>query len=375
MNGYDLHKARYEAMALTVVEAERRSRLISLNWDPLPQQPAQMIPPAMQHTPINYPPYVRGYPDNATRMALPPHIADPAPVVDQFQHTSWHPYHMFDATDLPALLFRLEPSADIHSGIPVPVLIDAQTQLPVLNFENKALRYFSFLPRHIASSISGALLEFWFRLDYRLEMNDIRHRISPDDTGMRPSLNALSMKRTRWREGFSALAWKDCRTWPVRGDLERVGRLSMLQISFNTTMIVDWPNRRLLKPVFDNIACKSQHVIGYANAGLPLNVFLSDVVTTIPTRRMYGILTLRWRLQQLAWLVGHGDSPENYLHLSNDLQPRWWNDRRPRAGGRRAPERVILELADQFTHGEYMENEIGDDQEIGAPRSQQNRGQ
>lgn len=376
-NGYDQRRVQYEAVPLTAVVMHDRSRHQDLPFDGpgIASQPPAVIPHPIQRTPIQYPPYKLGYRQGDAAVLVPSILANPPLVQDQYMHMSWHTYHMFDASDLPALLFRIEPIRCPYRDVTVPVLLDAGTGLPVVNHAGKQLQYFSFLPRYIANDVSGALLEFWFRLDSRLEMNDVRDRMLPDSTNSVPKLNALSMKRTRWRDNCSMLAWRDCRTWPVRGDLIRVGRLSMPQVCFNTTMIVDWANQQFLKPVYDDIACRPSNIIGYVDAGLSLDFFAQGVVTTIPTRRMYAILTLRWRLQELAVAAGRGNNANDYLTLDNADEPIWWNDRM--SGGNQNDERlysnVYSEPQDNCTHSQYMQIEIGGNMLIGSTRRQRTR--
>lgn len=300
---------------------------------------------------------------------------DPAPVHDQFAHTSAHIYQHFSVVDLPPILFRMEAARDkfvdaTGRDIPVPMLHNYTTRQPIVTARGAQLRYFSFLPRYISSDVPGWLLEFWFRLDYRLEMNDIRMRIEVDPTGKVPSGNALNMRRVRFRENINANSWVPSREWPAKGDIQRLDSLTTEQICLNTTMIVDVPNQRLLKPIFapDNVHCApplagSNQQQQYVVSGLPLDYFLYDPVEQIPSRQMRARIVLRRRLQSLALIRGlqEGWEPTStaYLRLNKSDDPSWWHDKAKDNKNRADPDgRAVTEL-DGLTHREFMENTFG----------------
>jgi len=282
---------------------------------------------------------------------------------------------MFTAADLPPLLFRIEPYKERfrigNDDIPVPVLHDQATNRPVVTNRGATLRFFSFLPRYISHTVPGALLEFWFRLDYRLEMNDILMRIeSPPGNMVRA--NTLNMRRNRFRHTINVQAWMDCRTFPPQHDLDVARQYSAYQICLNTCMKVDLANSRFLKPTFNNISCQPNALTGWVDAGIAGDYFLTQVVTSIPTRRMVGILALLQRTQELAIVLGHGNAWDNYKYLSEDDAPPWWNDRRKGQG--QADGRGIDEI-DGWTWRDWMVNEVGADMEVGIARRAKTRGQ
>ena len=263
---------------------------------------------------------------------------------------------MFTTADLPPLMFRIETSADpLQSGtvaIEVPILIDLSTNAPVIGPRGKALRYFSFLPRWISRLVSSALLEFWFRIDYRLEMNDIVDRIEPGVNGL-PNLNAVSMRRQRLRHNLKLLAWSNNRTWPTKGMVVDVGRYTSIQICLNTTMDVDATNNRFLQPAFSDEACSANGIRGYVPAIVPTNHFLTNEIGPIPSRRMLAAIILRRRCQTLAMTLGIANTRDCYLLLSDEDAPTWWTKG---SGGEEG--RSIVEL-DGISHSEFMRRVFG----------------
>lgn len=163
--------------------------------------------------------------------------------------------------------------------------------------QGNTVRYFALLPRYIAHDVSGALVEFWFRLDHRLKMNDILDRMEPHAGSPHPTANLLNMRRGRFREDIKVLASSASRPLPTRKDIDIIGKLNQLQVCFNTSMKVDLDAGRFWKPSFPGPRYKAEtgrkHELKYIDARLPLDHFLQDLITTIPTRRMIGFLLLR----------------------------------------------------------------------------------
>lgn len=272
---------------------------------------------------------------------------------------------MFTTADLPPVLFRIEPPSDINFGGSVPILCTPDGR-PVLTARNHSLRYFAFLPRYISQNISGALLEFWFRLDHRLETNDIIDRME-DNRGLPvPTSNVLNMRRQRFREDMNLLAWRPVRLYATKKDVDIVGELDELQICFNTIMKVDLHTGRLWKPSFPDSRCgplaNREAEFEYYDSGLRLDHFLEDLITTVPSRRMLGIMALRRRCQDWAIELHHGNSRDNYGLLGTNDRPHWWR------GGRRGGElagRTIGDLPGNMTHEQFMNMEIGPDTMVG----------
>ena len=84
--------------------------------------------------------------------------------------------------NLPLSLFLLErgPQAEPYINVDVPDLHDPAGQPVRSSTSRRPLRYFSFLPPYIPHEIKGLVLEFWFRLDSRLEPADVLDRMLPE---------------------------------------------------------------------------------------------------------------------------------------------------------------------------------------------------
>jgi len=319
---------------------------------------------------VTYPPYQLNY-HNGTMVVS---SLQPPPVPNQHEHFSPHTYSMFTERDLPLELFRIEPPRDRfkvgNDDIPVPMLYDSSTNTQVVTNRGASLRYFSFLPRYIAQNVSGALLEYWFRLDYRLEMNDILMRIETPPNG-RVTANTLNMRRNRFRAAINVNSWMDCRTFPPQHDLDVVRRYTEYQICLNTCLEVDLPGNMFLKPSFNDVLCTPASRMGYIDAGCASDAFLSRRVTNIPTRRMIGIMSLLQKTQDLAIFLGHGNGWDNYSRLAANDAPPWWNDRRQGVG--QAQGRPIAFLSD-WTWRQWMVSEVGSDMQVGIAKRARTRG-
>ncbi|EEQ34065.1 conserved hypothetical protein [Microsporum canis CBS 113480] len=103
-----------------------------------------------------------------------------------------------------------------------------------------AIRDFHFLPRYISVRVPGWLLEYWMRSDRRLTYRDIRARMTAPPADI-PSDNALNMRREREaRLSLGLSCWSACRGDITRTEMERVERWSQPQVSFNTTMGIEY---------------------------------------------------------------------------------------------------------------------------------------
>lgn len=323
---------------------------------------------------IHYSAYNVGYPLGTLRVFLPRAVCDPPSVENQHDHFSPHTYQHFPVTDLPDLLFRLEPPVDrfvdpnTSEDYPVPALYDATSRQQITTSRGDKLRYFSFLPRYIATHVTGALLEFWFRLDPRLEMNDVRMRIEKDATGTFPAGNTLQMHRGRFRGNIGAESWGASRTWPVKVDVEVLDTRTTLQICLNTTMIVDSTTHRLFKPTFaiDNPHCAppktGEPQQTYFDAGLAPMIFLTNLSGPVPSRKMMARIVLRRRLQELRMIV----MPEGslgalaYRDLPVADSPSWWYTRKRLDEVGAAREGRSIDEIDNMTHREYLQIQVGD---------------
>ncbi|KAJ9663555.1 hypothetical protein H2198_000821 [Neophaeococcomyces mojaviensis] len=344
----------YSTINLSVGRAVARSQLLALdsrqvNAPTLPALPV-LLPGRISDL-TRYPIYQPQYAASVYQRSQ----IIPARVVDQYIVTSAHIYQRFDTDDLPALLFRIEPVTDRVVNFVPPMLVDAATGQQVTNSRGDQLRFFSFLPRYISTQVSGALLEYWTRLDYNLEYNDIRMRIEPGAGVPVPTNNTLNMRRERFRERTGQNCWQVSRARPARTEIEFLNNLTSLQVCLNTTMKVDLQNNRFLKPVYNDPGCTN--IVGYVDAGVPLDFFLQDSAVPVPSRRMLACIYLRQRLQDLAVALGVGLNmgPVNWQSLANRDLPWWWT------GGPNAPQagRRIVELPGGVSHEEALMNNFG----------------
>lgn len=205
-------------------------------------------------------------------------------------------------------------------------------------------------------------------------MNDIIDRMERHFSVAQPNGNHLQMRRGRFRDDMHLPAWRASRLYPTRKDVDIIGKLSPLQICLNTTMKVDLATGKFWEPSFPGARCKAEknekHLLKHVDAGVPLDHFITDLVTTIPTRRMIGILSLRKRCQEFAIQLGHGTNRKNYRLLAVKEQPSWWSG--GRIGGEVAGRR-ITELQGAMTHEQFMEKMIGFNQMIGVRVGRGNR--
>ncbi|KAL2432836.1 hypothetical protein ABEF95_015452 [Exophiala dermatitidis] len=232
-----------------------------------------------------------------------------------------HPFDMLSETNLHPILFRIEPGLDPFQGVPVPLLVDQQTGLIEHGNSGHPLRYFSHLPRWVATDVAGMVLELWIRLDSRVQMSDILDRVNVN--GKMPRPNTLNMRRIRFREIINVPAMYPGRSMPTANEVQLIGNLTREQILLNTSMAVDLQGNRLLRPCLVN----NKTVAGYVDSGLSIDFFIADfgLPIPIPGRRTIVTLELRKRLQQLARRRGLGNRPADYNKLSKDLLPSWWN--------------------------------------------------
>lgn len=328
---------------------------------------------------VQHPPYQRGYAPGTMTVSLPSTQANPAPGLNQHQHTSHHIHWRFTERDLPSLLFRLEPPRDTfrigNNDMPVPILYEygPNYNRPVVTNRGATLRYFSFLPRYIQSDVSGALLEYWFRLDYRLEMNDILMRIETPPSGMVTS-NTMNMRRNRFRGNIGVNAWMDCRSFPPRHDVNIVRQLTEHQICLNTCMELDGVG--FLKPSFSDISCQPSSRVGYLPALIPRDYFLRNLVSSIPTRRMVATMSLLKEAQDLAVALGHSTTCDNYRLLAERDAPPWWNDRRQGIGQVQGRRIARLGLpGEPLTWEEWMVDQVGPKMAVGIAKRAKTRGQ
>ncbi|KAI9762615.1 MAG: hypothetical protein M4579_000233 [Chaenotheca gracillima] len=95
----------------------------------------------------------------------------------------------------------------------------------------KRLKDYPFLPRKISTKVEGWRLETWCRMDSRVNIDDFHARMVPRN---RPTGNVINMRRRRFREDHTVLAWKSRRNVPSKIELQTLQRLHHDQIECNT---------------------------------------------------------------------------------------------------------------------------------------------
>ncbi|KAI9807352.1 MAG: hypothetical protein M1833_000095 [Piccolia ochrophora] len=159
--------------------------------------------------------------------------------------TAFHPLQGYwSLNNLPVILGQLFPDATWSQAKKVPTLVE--NGQPVISpVTKRTLRNLPHLPRQICSQIEGWRLEAWIRLDGRIEYNDIQDRMSVRNP---PNTNQLQMRRYRFREENFMMSWTARRSAICRAEIFAIEKLSMAQISRNTTWSIQ-PNGTLLQPV------------------------------------------------------------------------------------------------------------------------------
>ena len=264
----------------------------------------------------------------------------------------WESDHTFkdSATrdNLHPLLFQLSPSEQPHENTAVPMMTDRATGEVVKSPEGRPLRFFSFLPRHVPWRPDGLLIETWFRLDHRLEPNDIIDRMASG--AKRLKSNALQQKRLRARAEIRTYSWQTGRSHPTKCEVDRLSDLTREQILLNTCMKVDLSNNVLLKPMLGDKTKADR----YIDSGLPLDHFLDNNVAT-PPKRLRVTIELRRRLQRLAHRQGYGNEPSNYLKLGEIDRPAWWEDRNSESKKINPSQSVLAQGNPDLTHGKGVQ--------------------
>ncbi|KAJ9612412.1 hypothetical protein H2200_004009 [Cladophialophora chaetospira] len=263
-----------------------------------------------------------------------------------------HPYEVATHKSLHPILFQMEPVPNQLAGGPVPKLLDEATDQPVLGNDGTELRYFSHLPRWVDHDVSGMLMELWLRLDPRLEMRDIMNRINLHPMKRARSSGSFSMRRNRFREAIEVPPYNSGRQHPEAFEVDVISNRSREQMLLNTCMIVDWPNKRMLKPVMSD----DRTIIGYIDSRLPLDYFLRGFPNLpdpipIPSDRQQIVLALRHRLQTLAMTQNLGTHSDNYKRLPANLTPSWWHKN---ADPATATPMLLIDGPPGKTHNEWI---------------------
>ncbi|KAI9924458.1 hypothetical protein MW887_007085 [Aspergillus wentii] len=235
---------------------------------------------------------------------------------DRF-HTCIHPYHSpYSENNLPALLFRLD--APEPEDLP-PVQILMEDDQPMRDIEGNPIRDFDFLPRFISTRPAPWLLEYWMRTDARLTYRDIKARmVGP--TKDKPADNLLNMRREREARAPLALScWNTRRGNLTRVEVERVERWSEDQLTYNTTMIVEYSG-----PTADSQSVPASLRSRTLTPGPPtyyrLDEFLENGEAHVPSERLRATLALYHQLSERAQQLGLRSWQ---LLPQADLPPSW----------------------------------------------------
>lgn len=188
-------------------------------------------------------------------------------------HTCAHSYHSdYSEANLPPILFCIERLTPGPRGQVEDLLEDDEK---VLDWKNKPLRNFTFLPRYIATRPPAWLLEYWCRSDDRLAYRDIKARMTAPPRSL-PNDNTLNMRREREARGPLGLScWNRRRGTVTRIELERIERWSIDQLTYNTVMRIEYDDEyqpvHLRKRAF-NVDRNGSTIFGQPT--FPMNTFL-----------------------------------------------------------------------------------------------------
>ncbi|KAI9837384.1 MAG: hypothetical protein M1837_002993 [Sclerophora amabilis] len=134
----------------------------------------------------------------------------PAPGTDPRDVTSYLPAQRhWSAENLPEILYRLKRNELRDPGYePSEDWIEPSTNQPRADpmRPGENFKVFRNLPTTLSSRVEGWRLEAWCREDSRIRLSDLRARIQYP-SGRKPSVNALQMRKKRFREQFRLQAW------------------------------------------------------------------------------------------------------------------------------------------------------------------------
>lgn len=136
------------------------------------------------------------------------------------------------------------------------------------------------------------------RSDSRLTYRDIKARMAADEL---PSDNALNMRREREaRNPLGLSCWTSRRGDVSRVEVERVERWTPDQISYNTTMVVEYTDPSPDGAKRAPLHLRSKTLVPAAPVYFPLDTFLENGRQHIPSRRIAAAIDLFYRLSEKA---------------------------------------------------------------------------
>lgn len=137
--------------------------------------------------------------------------------------TTPHPDQLYWSIEsLPSVLYALRPGSQYAKS---------RARVRETNFKifGKRVREFHVLPRQISSRVEGWRLEAWWRLDRRIEEQDILDRINPK-VGV--TALDLEMRREEFRRAFHLANWK---SQASINDIARLVQKKRINLGLNTT--------------------------------------------------------------------------------------------------------------------------------------------
>jgi hypothetical protein len=132
------------------------------------------------------------------------------------------------------------------------------------------------------------------RTDPRLTYRDIKSRMAVP-AAQQPRENSLNMRRERQcRDPLALSCWTHYRSNVGRVEVERVARWSLDQIRYNTTMEIEYDDKRTA------VRLRSKTLAGGVPATHPLDLFLDGREAHVPGQRLCKALSLFWQLSERA---------------------------------------------------------------------------
>lgn len=145
------------------------------------------------------------------------------PEEDPEDTTTPHPNQLhWSIESLPSVLYVLRPGSQY---------VKSRARVRETNFKifGKRVREFQVLPRQISSRVEGWRLEAWWRLDRRIEAQDILDRIDPK---FGVTALDLEMRREEFRRAFHVANWKSQAS--ING-IARLVQKKRINLGLNTT--------------------------------------------------------------------------------------------------------------------------------------------
>lgn len=238
-------------------------------------------------------------------------------------------------TDLPDILFYIQPPTSQYEGVKVEDLIEDGEPVVSDAPDGHNIRHFEILPRNISLDVPGWLVEAWRRIDTRIGYQDILDRQYADPKlGLKKhSKNALQNHcRRECRKVLNTWVEYGRRDEPHRTDVESIEVLSHENVRLNTTLKPSllFHNRlakvRLQRKVEDGLyyAAPLEVTLGnWKETTLPLDHFLQDSQPREMTPKMHAAWEMYLILMERAAVHGH----EHWSKLQRSCLPITWFDR------------------------------------------------